>query len=209
MKQHQYANDCQIFVSVSIADTFAAASRLSVCIDDVNRWMNASRLHLNLAKTQTMWLSFRQQLQKVGVNDISILAATVKVSNTARDVGFVIDSRLSLESHVSAIHRSGYYQLRQLCPIIKSMPPQKASKSAIPCIHFISLRLLQFVAVRHHRRTTAEMAGGPKCGSTSQEHGGVITSHHHGLHWLPVRQRLVFKITCLVFQSLSGQAPHI
>ena len=30
----------------------------------------------------------------------------------------------------------------------------------------------------------------------------------HDLHWLPVRQRYAFKIACLVFQSLSGQAPE-
>jgi len=28
------------------------------------------------------------------------------------------------------------------------------------------------------------------------------------LHWLPVRQRVTFKLTCLVYQSLSGSAPR-
>ena len=28
------------------------------------------------------------------------------------------------------------------------------------------------------------------------------------LHWLPVRQRVDFKVACLAYQSLSGQAPQ-
>ena len=34
-----------------------------------------------------------------------------------------------------------------------------------------------------------------------------ITPVLRELHWLPVRQRIKFKVACLVFQSLSNQAP--
>ena len=84
--------------------------------------MSASRLRLNPANTQILWLGSRHQLQKVDVNDISILATTVRVTDTARDLGIVIDSQLWLEAHVAAVRRSGYYQLRQLRPFSKLMP---------------------------------------------------------------------------------------
>ena len=35
----------------------AAVDRLTACIADINDWMKASRLRLNPAKTQIMWLS--------------------------------------------------------------------------------------------------------------------------------------------------------
>ena len=34
----------------------AAVDRLTACIADINDWMKASRLRLNPAKTQIMWL---------------------------------------------------------------------------------------------------------------------------------------------------------
>ena len=34
-----------------------------------------------------------------------------------------------------------------------------------------------------------------------------ITPVLHQLHWLPLRQRVTFKLACLVYQSLSGNAP--
>ena len=79
MKLHQYADDCQIYVSVSAGDASAAATKLSACLMDVNRWMSASRHRLNPTKTQVMWLGSSQQLQKVNMNDIFELTTHVLV----------------------------------------------------------------------------------------------------------------------------------
>ena len=124
--------------------------------------MSASTRRLNPTITQIMWLGSRQQLQKVDANDISILAIKVQVI-TSRDLGIMIDSQLLLEAHDSAVRRSGYHQLRQLRPVIKSVP-QEAFKMLVYA--FISSHL-QFVVVQHHRRATAKIAVSPKCGSTS------------------------------------------
>ena len=56
MKLHQYADDCQIYVSVSPGDTSTAAIKFSASLMEVNSWMSASRLRLNPTKTQVMWL---------------------------------------------------------------------------------------------------------------------------------------------------------
>ena len=118
MKLHQYADDCQIYTSVSAADSPAAVSKLSACVTVLNQWMSANRLRLNPAKTQVMWLGSSQQLTKIQIKDISILKTTVRVTETARDLGVVIDSQLSLASQVSAVSRSCYYQLRQLRSVV-------------------------------------------------------------------------------------------
>ena len=44
------------------------------------------------------------------------------VHTTAREtLGVILDSRLTLSAHVTALCRSGYYQLRQLRPLVQSM----------------------------------------------------------------------------------------
>jgi hypothetical protein len=67
MKLHQYADDCQIYTSVSVADSSAAVSKLSACVAHLYRWLSANRLRLNPAKTQIMWLGTSQQLMKVDI----------------------------------------------------------------------------------------------------------------------------------------------
>jgi len=50
----------------------------------------------------------------------------VTVVDSARNLGVIIDSHLSLDAHVAAICRSGYYQLRQLRPVTGSLSPDAA-----------------------------------------------------------------------------------
>ena len=136
-----------------------------------------------------MWLGSRQQLQKVDINDISILATSVRVTDTARDLGIVIDSQLSLEEHVSAVHRSGNYQLRQLHPVIKSMP-QEAAKLLVRA--FISSRLDYCNSLLYgitdgllqKLQSVQNAAARLVTGAWRRDH---ITPVLHELHWLPVR----------------------
>jgi len=76
--------------------------------------MRASRLRLNPAKTEVMWLGSYQQLKHVDIDDIPILSMQVKIAETARDLGVVLDSQLSLSSHVAALCRAGLFHLRHV-----------------------------------------------------------------------------------------------
>jgi len=54
LKFHQYAADCQIYVSTLVNAVHSAIDRFSCCLEDVEAWTTASRL--NASKTQVMWL---------------------------------------------------------------------------------------------------------------------------------------------------------
>jgi len=58
-----------------------------------------------------MWLGSNQQLAKLDILHVRVLSSCVKVQDTARDLDVVI-GQLSLSTHVAAVCRSGYYQLR-------------------------------------------------------------------------------------------------
>jgi len=53
--------------------------------------------------TEVMWLGSYQQLKHVDVDDISILSTQVKVTESDCNLGVVLDSQLSLSSHVAAL----------------------------------------------------------------------------------------------------------
>ena len=77
-----------------------------------------NRLKLNAAKTQLMWLGLSPLLDKIACQEVLVLGARVAVSESARDLGVIIDSELSLIAHVAADCQSGYHLLRQLRPIV-------------------------------------------------------------------------------------------
>jgi len=110
---------------VAVSDTTLAVHHLAVCIADVN-WMSASKLRFNPTKTEIMWLGAGHLLQQVDISDIPVLSSTVRVVQSARDLGVILDSQLSLSAHIAALCQSGFYQLRQIQPAIRSLTPDAA-----------------------------------------------------------------------------------
>jgi len=138
MRLHQYADDSQLYLHLTVSNTVVAVQCFAACVSNVNDWMRASRLRLNPAKTEVMWLGSYQQLKHVDIDDIPILSMQVKVAESARDLGVVLDSQLSLSSHVAALCRAGFFHLRQLRPAVRSMTTT-AAKTAVQA--FICCRL--------------------------------------------------------------------
>ena len=102
VSMHQYADDCQFYLRTTISQTAAAVSKLSECLTDIRDWLSRRRLRLNPSKMQAMWLCSGQQLDKIGIREVSIMSTRVSVEHTVRDLGVIFDSRLSIADHVAA-----------------------------------------------------------------------------------------------------------
>jgi len=76
--------------------------------------MDSNRLKINAKKTQIIWPGTKQQLDKLSVTELSLLCATVTFSSMVHDLGFLLDSQLTMKDHVSALCQSCFWQLRQL-----------------------------------------------------------------------------------------------
>ena len=133
-----YADDCQVYLSTSVEDVPLTVSKFAACIEDINAWLSACRLRLNVAKTQLLWLGSSQLLDKVDCHDVLVLSTRVAISDTARDLGVVMDRELSLAAHVTAVCRSGFSQLCQFRPVVRSLSVN-ATKTLVQA--FISCRL--------------------------------------------------------------------
>jgi len=83
--------------------------------------VRASRLRLNPTKTQVMWLGSSQQLAIARHLTRARSVVMRKSAGHSSYLGVVIDRQLSLSAHIAAICRSGYYQLRQLRQVVRSL----------------------------------------------------------------------------------------
>jgi len=129
------------------------------------------------------------------------LSASVTVVNTARDLGVILDSQLSLDAHVASVCRSSYYRLKQLRPVAQSLSVE-AAKTLVQA--FVSSRLDYCNAILHGlpekliRRLQSVRNAAARMITSAQRHDH-ITPILRQLHRLPVRQRVDFKIAVLVF----------
>ena len=131
-----------------------------------------------------------------------MLSSSVSVVDSVRDLGVVIDSRLTMCDHVTALCQSGYYQIRQLRPVARALLPKAAAKTLVQM--FISCRLdycnalLYGITDNLFRRLQSIQNAAARLltGTGRRDHISPVLSL---LHWLPVKQRVVFRLTILVF----------
>ena len=103
---------------------------------------------------------------------------------------------------------SSCHQLRQLRPVVRSLSVD-AAKTAVQS--FVSTRLdycnslMNGIADGLMQRLQAvqNVAARLITGARRRDH---ISPVRRQLHWLPVRQRVQFKLAVLVFKALHGQA---
>jgi len=68
-----------------------------------------------------MWLGSKHQVEKVTIHDILVLQSSTTTVNTARDLGVMLDSQLTMSEKVGAACRSAYTYLRQLRPVVRAL----------------------------------------------------------------------------------------
>jgi len=67
-----------------------------------------------------------------------MVTCSIEVAESARDLGVIFDAELTMSAHVTALCRSGFFQLRQLRPFVRSLITE-AAKTLVQA--FISCRL--------------------------------------------------------------------
>jgi len=181
----------------------------AACLVNVEDWMSTSRLRLNSTKTQVMWLGSKHQLSKITNRDVTIISSTAHAVDTSRDLGVMVDSRLTMADQVDAISRGAYYQLRQLRSVTRSLSP-KAAKTVVQA--FITSRLdycnslLYGITDSLFRRLQSVQNAAARFISSVRRSDHIMPVLRQ-LHWLPVRQRVQYKLTLLVYESLRGLTP--
>ena len=158
-----------------------------------------------------IWIGSRQQLAKVDIEELQLLSANVHFSTTVSNLRVHFDSQLTMRDHVTATCRSCFFQLRQLRAIRSSLTTDAAKTlaqvfvegrldSCNSLLYGVSedlLRRLQSVQNEAARFIT---------GARTRKYDH-ISPVLRDLHWLPLRQRIIFKIATLMHQCLNCLAP--
>ena len=177
-----------------------------------------------------------REIKKMRVTGIVLLGFGSDYGS-ARDLGVIIDSRRTLSAHVAVLCQAGYYQLRQLRTSVSSALEALTMMRYINLrLHYITLRTLVQSSTAEAAETVPAafiscrldycnslLYGLPdtllrKLQSVQNVTARLITgARRRGhnkpvlleLHWLPIRERVKFKLACLARQSLFGQPPYL
>ncbi|KAM9412852.1 uncharacterized protein ACWYII_024938 [Salvelinus alpinus] len=108
LSYHCYADDTQLIFSFPPSDN-QVANRISACLADISVWMTDHHLKLNLGKTELLFLPGKD----CPFHDLAITVdnSIVSSSQSAKNLGVILDNTLSFSTHIKAVTRSCRFML--------------------------------------------------------------------------------------------------
>ena len=149
-------------------------------------------------------------MSKLSFNSFSFAGSTISVSNSVRNLGVVFEPDLSLSKHISSIVKTCHFAIRQIRQIRSSLDHNSAvclgnalvsSKLDFCNSLFFGLPQASLCKLQVAQNSLARAI----CPLTRKfDH---ISPGLYKLHWLPISQRISYKIMVLTYKTLQTGPP--
>ena len=204
-----YADDNQIYLIMEPSDREAQLTKIEDCVRDVKAWTVANRLLLNDTKTEILHFTSRFLRQQDPIASLTICQEDVHVAEKARNLGVVMDKHMTLSAHISNVCRSASYAISKIGRIRRFIDQATAER----LVHaFVTSRLdannsllygLPETALKKLQRAQNSAVRLVTCIRRDQS----INDARQKLHWLPIKDRIVFKLLLITYKIRHGIAP--
>lgn len=207
-----YADDHKVAFKFRAGETESEAvviQQVSDCLNDIVLWMNRFKLKMNNSKTEIIVYGTRQQLSKLNITSVNVGGIIVNCVDTVRDLGVQMTSTLNFDKHITRKCQIANIQLRNLKTIRKYLTQKSTEILVHGLIHshldfcnglFINIPSYQLDKLQRVQNHAARIVTGATYEQSSVE---IL----RGLHWLPIRARIMFKAIVTVFRVVNGTAP--
>ena len=207
---HLYADDTQVYISLSQSNAQESVSTLSDCLTDILLFVESSKLKLNPDKTYLIIIGTKQQRNRV-INHfpVKLLGSDIFPSDTIRNLDVVFDSNFNFRQHISQVCKSCFYHIRDLRRIrchISISTPKTISVALLSNRLDYCNPLLNNIA----KRDLAKLQRVKKCLARvvlRAPRFSLSLSLLKQLHWFPDSYRIDFKLYTLTYRALCTQQP--
>ena len=209
---HLYADDTQVIQPTKLTPNSAqhtAVRSLAEGINNIESWMYDNKLKLNPSKTEFLVITSSKNQHKIAIESLDLCEARIPVSDSARNLGVIMDSTLSLDSHINKVCQTCYFYLSWIKKIRHCLT-YEAAKSIVHCLVITRLDYCNGVLVGLSKNRLAKLQRVMNFAArliTGIPRDASVTDALRELHWLPIEARIRFKIALLAYKGLNGNAP--
>ena len=207
---HSFADDLQLRMSAPPDRIYDLLHSMQSCISDVKAWATANMLKFNDNKTELMLVSSKKTKHLHSLpSSITMGNAQIPFKKSVKNLGFTLDSHLTMNAHVSNIARTCYFELRRMAFIRRFLT---STATATLASAFVLSRIdycssLLFVSTHDVTSHLQRIQNYAARVILRLPMSSSITIHLKSLHWLPVKVRSTNKIACLCYHCHSSTAP--
>uniref|UniRef100_A0A803JPN8 Reverse transcriptase domain-containing protein n=1 Tax=Xenopus tropicalis TaxID=8364 RepID=A0A803JPN8_XENTR len=188
--------------------TVETETQISNCLLAISNWMNQRHLKLNLTKTELM--IFPPKPGPTPPFSISIEGTLINPVNSMRYLGVIFDSSLSFSDHTNTTVKTCHFFLRNIAKI----RPFLSTVTARLLMHALILSRLDYCNLLLTGLPNSHLSPLQSILNTAARI--LLLSSRRvqappllkALSWLPVKQRIVYKLLLLTFKALHSSAPH-
>ena len=210
VRYHMYADDTQLYMSAPPSQVKFLTSTLEKCIVEVKEWMCSNKLKLNEEKTEVV-LCDPKSISSLpnDENYICIDGEVVSYTNKARNLGVVFDCKLSMEYHIGHLCQILFLELRRIGHMAMFLN-EHSLKTLISAFMFSKIDYCNSLLVNlpdkclNKLQRFQNQAARLVLRKKKHDH---VTPMFWRLHWLPVKARLVYKISVLCHKFRHNKCP--
>ena len=171
--------------------------------------MNANMLKLNDDKTEALLFTGSSFTDFPLPTSITVGSCDISFSDSARNLGFIMDSTLSMKQHIIRVCRVCYFELRRISSIRKFLSEDATKTLVTSCI----LSRLDYCNSLLIGCPDSILSPLQKVQNSAARlifrvnHRQPSTPLLVKLHWLPVSERVKYKTACICYNIVIGSAP--
>ena len=206
LDHHLYADDTQIYISLTTLDACRSLNQLRDCLQDVSLWMKNSKLKLNANKTEFIIIGTVTQRAKLdGFFPTHILSQSVTPAPQFQISELTLTKASIFKQHISKTCRCCFYHVRDLRRIRRFLSLSVAKTIAAA---LVSSRLDYCNSLLYNtaNKDIARLQRVQNCLASSPRFSSSVP-RLKSLHWLPVHYRIIFKICTISYQALASKQP--
>ena len=199
-----FADDTQLYLTCNNSNS---VSIIENCVSEIKKWMISNFLALNDTKTEVICFSSKFiRNHEPSITDIKIGDATIDTSSVVRNLGVLFDENVTMSQHVKNVCKTASYALWRISRCRHLLDKDRTIKlihAFVTCrIDYCNSLLLgctdyQIKKLQHIQNSAARLVCRIK--KSDRCH---ITPVLRSLHWLPIRERIIFKVICIVFKCI-------
>ena len=184
--------------------------QLPTLMEKIKNWMHSHFLKINPDKTEIIVFLPNSLKEEPTINGAFLDGDCIRFSHTVKNLGFKLDRHLSMESQVNSIVSHCYKLIGDIARIRDLL----SDKDTVSLMHAIVSSRLDYcnslfygIDKKLISKLQKVQNAAVRLISKRRKYESVRDVLKE-LHWLPVQQRIIFKILLLTFKILNGMAPE-
>ena len=207
LKHHFYADDAQVYNTI---ENGKCEEDLQRCVNDYRKWMIANYLKMNDDKTELLLVGSPHNVRKRPSISFFVGEFEVVSADKVTNLGVIFDKTLSMSYFIDKKCSTCWFYIKSIGKVRKFLTIE-ATKCLVQALIISRVdycnSLLSGVSKANLRKLQLIQNAAARIIYRKRKFDH-ITPILYQLHWLPVPQRIVFKVLVFVYNSLHNDCPE-